>query len=103
MVHVVPGGDYYLAVRGGELCRGMIGERAFRDDRGEDHVLDRGYFMVDMAVGNGRGYRESVRAGTLLYIIYFVRGIRGYGGDVSGLFMVVGTDGGDCFGERVFV
>ena len=59
--------------------------------------------MVDMVVGNGRGYREGVRADTLLYIIYFVRGIRGYGGDVTGLFMAVGTDGSYRFGKRVFV
>ena len=40
VVYVVSCGDYNFVVRGGELCCGIFGRRACRDDRGEDHVLD---------------------------------------------------------------
>lgn len=57
--------------------------------------------MVGMGVGSGRILSKVVNPFPVLYTIYFVRGIRGNGGDVARLLVAFGTDRGNCVGVGV--
>ena len=57
--------------------------------------------MVGMGVGSGRILGKVVNPFPVLYTIYFVRGVRGNGGDVARLLVAFGTDGSDRVGTGV--